>query len=76
VAAGAAAATVSLAARLGFMVEPVIMGTLAQLVGLRWAFVAVAALAVAVALAAPRVLDRPVRVVAGEEGTVADLRTG
>ena len=76
VAAGAAAATVSLAARLGFMVEPVIMGTLAQLVGLRWAFVAVAALAVAVALAAPRGLDRPVRVVAGEEGTVADLRTG
>jgi len=76
VAPGAGAATVSLAARLGFMAEPVLMGTLAQLVGLRWAFVAVAALAAAVALAAPRVLGRPLRLDPGDEGTIADLRTG
>ena len=76
VAPGAGAATVSLAARLGFMVEPVLMGTLAQLAGLRWAFVAVAALAAAVAVAAPRLLGPRVRMVGGDEGTVADLRTG
>jgi hypothetical protein len=76
VAPGAGAATVSLAARLGFMAEPVLVGTLAELVGLRWAFAAVAALAVAVAVATPRVLGPRVRMAAGEDGTVADLRTG
>jgi MFS family permease len=76
VAPGTGAATVSLAARLGFMAEPVLVGALAELVGLRWAFAAVAALAVAVAVAAPRVLGPRVRMVDGDEGTVADLRTG
>jgi MFS family permease len=76
VAPGAGAATVSLAARLGFMAEPVLMGTLAELVGLRWAFAVVAGVAAAVALAAPRVLARPVRTDAGDEGAIADLRTG
>ncbi|MDD9371677.1 MAG: MFS transporter, partial [Acidimicrobiales bacterium] len=38
VAAGAGAATVSLTARLGFLVEPLLMGGLAELIGLRWAF--------------------------------------
>ena len=76
VAPGTGAATVSLAARLGFMVEPVLMGTLAEIAGLRWAFVVVAALAAAVAAAAPRLLGPRVRMVGGDEGTVADLRTG
>jgi MFS family permease len=76
VAPGTGAATVSLAARIGFMAEPVIIGALAELVGLRWAFAAIAALAVAVAVAAARLLSPRVRMVDGEEGTVADLRTG
>jgi MFS family permease len=76
VAPGTGAATVSLAARLGFMAEPVLIGTLAELVGLRWAFAAVAGVAAAVAVAARRVLGPRVRLVGGEEGTVADLRTG
>jgi hypothetical protein len=76
VAPGAGAATVSLAARIGFLAEPLLIGTLAELVGLRWAFAAIAALALAVALAAPRVLGPRVRMVGGEEGTVTDLRTG
>jgi hypothetical protein len=73
VAPGAGAATVSLAARLGFMIEPLLMGTLAQLLGLRSAFLVVAAVAAVVALSARRVLGRTGRVV---EGTVTDLRAG
>ena len=76
VAPGTGAATVSLAARLGFMAEPVLMGTLAELVGLRWAFAAVAGVAAAVAVAARRLLGPHVRLVGGDEGTIADLRTG
>ena len=60
---GAGAATVSLAARIGFMCEPVLVGTAAELVGLRWAFALVAAVAVALAVAAPRIVppsSRPV----------------
>lgn len=76
VAPGAGAATVSLAARIGFLAEPLLIGTLAELVGLRWAFAAIAALAVTVALSAPRMLGPRVRMAAGEEGTVTDLRTG
>jgi MFS family permease len=53
---GAGAATVSLAARLGFLVEPLLMGALAEAVGLRWAFVAVGALALALGAAATRVI--------------------
>nr|MBO2501397.1 MFS transporter [Thermoanaerobacterales bacterium] len=72
VAPGTGAATVSLAARLGFLAEPVIVGAVAELVGLRWAFVLVAATAGALALAAGRVL----RPGAGPPPapTVADLR--
>jgi MFS family permease len=76
VAPGAGAATVSLAARLGFMVEPVLMGALAELVGLRAAFVVVGGVAAAVALAAPRVLGPGAAAGDAEAGTVADLRTG
>jgi MFS family permease len=53
---GAAAATVSLAARLGFLAEPVLVGAVSELVGLRWAFGLVAATAVALAAAAPRIM--------------------
>jgi MFS family permease len=56
VAPGAGAATVSLAARLGFLVEPLAMGALAELIGLRWAFVVVAGAAAVVAIAAPRLI--------------------
>ena len=56
VSAGAAAATVSVAARLGFLLEPPAMGALSEAVGLRWAFAAVAAVAVAVAVFAPRII--------------------
>jgi MFS family permease len=53
---GSGAATVSLAARLGFLVEPVLMGAVADLVGLRWAFVLVAVVALVLAAAAPRII--------------------
>ena len=66
----------SLAARLGFLVEPLLMGALAQTVGLRWAFVVVAAVAAAVAAAAPLVLGRRALPGPGAEGAIADLRTG
>jgi MFS family permease len=56
VAPGSGAATVSLAARVGFLVEPVIVGAVADLFGLRWAFVLVAGAAVALAAAAPLVI--------------------
>jgi MFS family permease len=53
---GTGAATVSLAARLGFMVEPVLVGAVANLVGLRWAFGLVAGVALVLAAAAPRII--------------------
>jgi MFS family permease len=56
VAAGTGAATVSLAARLGFTVEPALMGAIAESVGLRWAYGMVAAIGLAMALAAGRVI--------------------
>jgi MFS family permease len=56
VSAGAGAATVSLAARVGFLAEPVLMGAVAEVVGLRWAFGLVVAVALALALAAPRIV--------------------
>ncbi len=61
VAPGAGAATVSLAARIGFLVEPIVMGALAGAIGLRWAFVAVAALGTALAVAAPRFIPPTTR---------------
>jgi MFS family permease len=58
---GAGAATVSLAARLGFLAEPVVMGAVAGFVGLRWAFGLVAATALALAVAAPRIIPAGAR---------------
>jgi MFS family permease len=56
VAAGAGAATVSLAARVGFLVEPLLIGAVAAQIGLRWAFVVVAAVATSVAVGAGRIV--------------------
>jgi MFS family permease len=56
VAAGAGAATVSLAARLGFLAEPLLIGGVAELVSLRWAFGIVACVAATMALAARRIV--------------------
>ena len=56
VAPGVGAATVSLAARLGFTVEPALMGGIADSVGLRWAYGMVAAIGLVIALAAGRVV--------------------
>jgi MFS family permease len=53
---GSGAAAVSLAARLGFMVEPVIVGVVAELLSLRWAFGLVAIVALVLAAAAPRIV--------------------
>jgi hypothetical protein len=73
VAPGAGAATVSLAARVGFLAEPIVMGALAEAVGLRRAFVAVAAVGVALAVAAPRVIPPAARAV---PAPIADPRMG
>jgi MFS family permease len=56
VAPGAGAATVSLAARLGFLAEPLIVGALADAVGLRWAFALVGVVAVLLAAGASRIV--------------------
>ena len=53
---GSGAAAVSLAARLGFMIEPVIIGAVAELLSLRWAFGLVALVALVLAAAAPRIV--------------------
>jgi MFS family permease len=53
---GSGAAAVSLAARLGFMIEPVIIGAVAELLSLRWAFGLVAVVALVLAAAAPRIV--------------------
>jgi MFS family permease len=74
VAPGAGAATVSLAARLGFLVEPLVMGGLAELMGLRWAFVAVAGVALVLAAAATRIVPPSARPT--DAATVTDLRAG
>jgi MFS family permease len=58
---GSGAAAVSLAARVGFMVEPVLMGALADLVGLRWAFGLVAGVALLLAATAPRIIPEACR---------------
>jgi MFS family permease len=58
VAPGAGAATVSLAARLGFLAEPLLIGALAELAGLRWAFLAGVATALALAAAARRIVPQ------------------
>ena len=64
---GSGAATVSLAARLGFMVEPVLVGAAADLLGLRWAFGLVAVVALVLAAAAPRIIP------AGGSSTMATV---
>ncbi len=61
VAPGAGAATVSLAARLGFLAEPLVIGVLAEAIGLRWAFLFVAAVALALAVAASRIVPASAR---------------
>jgi MFS family permease len=71
VAPGPGAATVSLAARMGFLVEPVLIGAVADLVGLRWAFVLVAAVALVLAASAPRVVPAGTR---AEAAALTDLR--
>jgi MFS family permease len=71
VAPGAGAATVSLAARLGFLAEPLVVGTLAEAVGLRWAFLFVAAVAAALAVAAPHIVPPSARL---GPAPVTDLR--
>ena len=71
VAPGAGAATVSLAARLGFLVEPLIVGALAEAVGLRWAFALVAVVALVLAAAATRIVPATARLV---PAPVADVR--
>jgi MFS family permease len=71
VAPGSGAATVPLAARVGFLVEPVIVGAVADLFGLRWAFVLVAGTAVALAAAAPLVIPAGSRAAAV---AVSDVR--
>jgi hypothetical protein len=53
---GSGAAAVSLAARLGFMIEPVIIGAVAELLSLRWAFGLAAVVALVLAAAAPRIV--------------------
>jgi MFS family permease len=72
VAPGAGAATVSLAARLGFLAEPLAMGTLAEAAGLRWAFLAPTAVAVVLGLAATRIVPDAARPGAAP---VADVRS-
>jgi MFS family permease len=71
VAPGAGAATVSLAARLGFLIEPLVVGAVAELVGLRWAFVLVAVVAVALAAAAGRIVPPAAH---SDPAPVADVR--
>lgn len=71
---GSGAATVSLTARLGFLLEPLVVGALAELVGLRWAFVVVAAVALGLAAAAGRIVPPATRL--GEAATVTDVRAG
>lgn len=71
VAPGTGAATVSLAARVGFLAEPVLMGALAELIGLRWAFAVVGGVALAIAAAASLIVPPVARPV---DGTVTDVR--
>jgi hypothetical protein len=71
VAPGAGAATVSLAARVGFLAEPVLMGGIAEAVGLRWAFATVAVLALVVAASATRIVPPAAR---PGPAPIADLR--
>ena len=61
VAPGVGAATVSLTMRMGFMAEPVLVGALAELASLRWAFGAVACVGVVLALGARRIIPSPTR---------------
>jgi MFS family permease len=59
---GIGAATVSLTARMGFLAEPLIVGTLAELTSLRWAFVLVVVVSVLLAAFAATIVP------AGEPG--------
>ena len=57
---GFGAATVSLTARIGFLVEPVLMGVTAELTSLRVAFLNVAVVGLVLAALAPRISPRGV----------------
>jgi MFS family permease len=61
VAPGHGAAVVSLAARIGFLAEPVLVGAVAGLISLRWSFVLVAGVALVLSYAAPCIVppNRP-----------------
>jgi MFS family permease len=56
VAPGVGAAVVSLTGRVGFLVEPVLVGALAELIDLRWSFLLVAGVAIVLSIAAPRIV--------------------
>jgi MFS family permease len=56
VAPGVGAAVVSLTGRIGFLVEPVLVGALAELIDLRWSFLLVAGVAIVLSIAAPRIV--------------------
>ena len=56
VAPGVGAAVVSLTGRIGFLVEPVLVGALAELIDLRWSFLSVAGVAIVLSVAAPRIV--------------------
>ena len=58
VAGGAGAAVVSLAARAGFLIEPPIVGNVAEAFDLRWSFVLAGVVAAGIALAAPKIVPR------------------
>jgi predicted MFS family arabinose efflux permease len=64
---------VSLAARLGFLAEPLVVGALAEAIGLRWAFLFVAGVAAVLAAAAPRIVPRSARL---DAAPVTDVRAG
>jgi MFS family permease len=71
IAPGAGAAVVSLAARIGFLAEPLLIGAIAELAGLRWGFGLVAGAALALAITAPRII--PDRFTSPEPAPVSHL---
>jgi MFS family permease len=70
VAPGVGAAVVSLTARIGFLVEPVLVGALAELIELRWSFLLVAGVALVLSIAAPRIVPPP------DDASLFDLTEG
>jgi fucose permease len=56
IAGGAGAAVVSLTARAGFLIEPPIVGNIAEALDLRWSFALAGLVAAGLALAAPKIV--------------------